>query len=232
MGILVHSTQSVGLIAIVIALDGRVRQNPGMSGAMELEGKVALVTGASAGIGAAIARACTRRGRLSACSRAARRRPRPRARRSASPATSATARAVVAAAAERRRAPRRARHRRRQRRRRGLRTVPRARPGAPRGDDRRQPQGHALHRGRDAPAPDRVRRRRLRLDRQRRRAARVPRRVGLQRLEVRPARVHPLARPRAARERRAGDLRLPRAGSPPTSRSAPAARRATRSWRR
>ena len=68
------------------------------------------------------------------------------------------------------------------------------------GDDRREPQGHALHGARGAPAPDRVQGR-LPLAGLGGGAARLPGRDRLQRLEVRPAGLHALARPRDARAR-------------------------------
>ena len=80
---------------------------------------------------------------------------------------------------------------------------------APRGDDRRQPEGHDLRRARLDPAPDRERRGR---PRQRRVGGRPPRAAGrgrLLRLEVRPGRPHARARPRAARARRPLHQRLP-----------------------
>ena len=64
-------------------------------------------------------------------------------------------------------------------------------------------RGHDPPRPRRVAASDRGRRRRLRVGRVGRRAAGLPRRGRLQRVEVRPARVHARARPRAARAGRA-----------------------------
>ena len=139
------------------------------------------------------------------------RRPRARRRAGRRRATCATASAVFDATrqvVERFGAPG---LRGRERRHRRLRPVPRARPRARRGDDRRQPQGHAVHRARDAAAPDRGGRGRLRVARLGRRPARLPGRDRLQRVEVRAGRLHPLARPRDARARRALHERRARA---------------------
>ena len=87
--------------------DDRVRENPGMSEAMELDGKVALVTGASSGIGAAAARSLheagasvgllSRRGGDLGLERGARprlRHPRPRRRSARRPQSSSSATAA------------------------------------------------------------------------------------------------------------------------------------------
>ena len=83
-------------------------------------------------------------------------------------------------------------------------------PAHHRRDDGRQRQGHDHHGRRDGAAPDRAGRRRLRLGRVRGRAARAPVRGGLLRLQVRAGRLHPRARPRAPPAGRAVHERLPR----------------------
>ena len=121
-------------------------------GSMTLEGKVALVTGASRGIGAAVARKLDECGvKLGLASRQ-RRRPRPRRRCAAlRRARSRAARvALVAATVARFGKPR---HPRRERRRRRIRPVPRPVARASRRDDRRQPQGDALRGARGVAAP-------------------------------------------------------------------------------
>ena len=127
---------------------------------MSLEGKVALITGASRGIGAAVARLLhdargAPRPRL-----AERRRPRARRRRRAA-VRRARPGAVTRALRRDGRAVRRHRHPGRERRRRRVRAVPRPLPGAPRRDDRRQPEGDALRGAGGAAAPARERRGRL-----------------------------------------------------------------------
>ena len=167
-----------------------------------LDGRVALVTGASGGIGAAVARSLHDAG--ASVGLLSRRGEDLGLERGLGIACDVSDRAAVeratAEVVERFGAPP---HRGGERGRGLLRPVPRARPRRPRGHDRREPQGHALHRGRRAPPPDRVGRGRLRLARERRRRARVPGRGRLQRVEVRAGRLHACARPRAAREGRA-----------------------------
>ena len=124
-------------------------------GAMTLEGKAAFVTGASRGIGAAVARALSAAGvsvglasrsgddlglERSIGARLQRRRPGGGGRRGRGHG----------------RAVRPARHPGRERRRRRLRAVPRALARAPRGDDRRQPEGDAVRGRGGAAAPARA----------------------------------------------------------------------------
>ena len=116
---------------------------------------MAVITGASRGIGAAVARQLARAGRQARARLAQRRRPRPRRRR-----RDAVRRARPGAA--RGALPRRpssgsaARHPRRERGRRRVRPVPRPLARVPRRDDRRQPEGDALRGPRRAAAPARA----------------------------------------------------------------------------
>ena len=82
-------------------------------------------------------------------------------------------------------------------------------PRAPRGDDRRQPEGDALRGARRAAAPAEERRGGHRHARVRGRPARAAVRGRLLRVEVRPGRLHARARPRAARAGRPLHERLP-----------------------
>ena len=187
----------------------RPREREGESPMTSLEGKVAVVTGASRGIGASVARMLADRGvRLGLASRSGDDLGLPAA---VARPTDVRDRAQLTALVERdRRAPRRPRHRRRERRRRRLRAVRRSRPGPRRRDDRRQRPWRRQHGRGVRAAPHRTRRRRFRLGRLRGRPPRPAVRGGVLRLEVRPGRVHAGARPRAPPARDPLHERLPR----------------------
>ena len=184
-----------------------------------LEGKVAVITGASRGIGAAVARALATSGvKLGLASRSGDDLGLDGVGRAAA-ATCATATQLDGARRRDGRALRRHRHRRRERRRRRVRPVPRPLARAPRRDDRRQPQGHDLRGTRGAAAPARERRGRHRHARLRGGAARAAVRGRLLRVEVRAGRLHARARPRAARAAASAARTSAPAASRPTSRS-------------
>ena len=107
---------------------------------MSLDGKTAVITGASRGIGAALARMLHERGVNLGLASPERRRPRARRRGGAAVRRPRPGRAHAPVRRDRR-GIRRHRHRRRERGRRRVRPVPRPLARAPRRDDRREPKG-------------------------------------------------------------------------------------------
>ena len=163
----------------------------------ELDGKVALVTGASGGIGAAVAKSLADHGvRVGLASRSGDDLGIDGS--VAAPCDVRDAAAIdglVGQVVERFGRPR---HPGRERRGRRVRAVPGARPRSPGRDDRHQREGHDLRVARVPAAPAEQRPRRLRHGRLGGGPPRPPVRGGLLRVQVRAGGVHPGHGPRAA----------------------------------